>query len=156
MSAALVLAIFAVALGFQAQHWLHLAGRSRVGIRSDDQVPALAPLRRKGWRVRHSLAWRGRGDIDLSATAPGGVGFVIEVKTSGYEHHHLVVVREQAAWLWRFRRRWCRHGVVPVLCEARSRGVHRWEDGVLVVSIDRLIPALRAANFALSDVALPI
>jgi hypothetical protein len=67
------------------------------------------------------------------------------VKTSRYEDRHLVVVGEQAAWLWRFRRRWCRHVVVPVMCVARARGLHRWEEGVLVVSIDRVVPALHLA-----------
>ncbi|MGN6169567.1 MAG: nuclease-related domain-containing protein [Solirubrobacteraceae bacterium] len=143
-SAALVLLLLAVALGPQARHWLHLAARSRVGSRSEDEVRrALAPLRGEGWRVRYSLHWCGRGDIDLVAIAPGGVAFAIEVKTSRYEDRHLVMVREQTAWLWRFRRRWCRHGVVPVLCVARARGVYRWEEGVLVVSIDRLIPTVR-------------
>jgi hypothetical protein len=66
--------------------------------------------------VRHSLSWWGRGDIDSVAIAPGGVGFVIEVKTSRYDDRHLALVREQAAWLSRFRRRWCRQGIVPVLC----------------------------------------
>jgi hypothetical protein len=93
--------------------------------------------------MRHSLAWQGRGDIDLVAVAPGLIAFAVEVETSAHDDRHLVTVREQAAWLWRIRRRWCRHGVVPVLCVARARGVHRWEDGVLVVSIDRLIPTVR-------------
>lgn len=146
----------AVAFGLYARHWLVLAGRSQVGARSEGDVRrALAPLRSDGWRARPSLAWLGRGDIDSLAIAPSGAAFVIEVKTSTYEHRHLALVREQAAWLWRFRRRWCRHGVVPVLCVARSRGVHRWEDGVLVVSLDCLVPALLAANSPIERVALP-
>ena len=97
----------------------------------------------------------GRGDIDSVAITPGGVAFAIEVKTSGYEHRHLVVVREQAAWLCRLRRRWCRHGVVPVICVARLRGLRRWEDDVLVISLDRLVPAPRAASSRIERVALP-
>jgi Nuclease-related domain len=152
-SLTLVLMVFAVALGFQARRWLHLAGRSRVGARSEDEVRrALAPLRREGWRVRHSLSWRGRGDIDSVAIAPGA--FAIEVKTSRYEYRHLATVREQAAWLRRFRRRWCRQGVVPVLCVVRSRGVQRCEDGALVVSIDSLVAALHATSHV-ESVALP-
>ena len=128
------------------RRWLVLAERSRVGARSEDEVRrALAPLREKGWRVRHSLAWRGRGDVDSLAVAPGGIGFAIETKTSRYDDLHLAMVREQAAWLWRCRRRWCRSGVVPVLCVTRSRGAQRWKAGVLVVSIDRLTPTLRWA-----------
>ena len=110
---------------------------------------------RRAVRLRHSLQWRGRGDIDLVAIAPWGVAFALEVKTSWYEDRHLVIVREQAAWLWHFRRRWCRHGVVPVVCVARTRGVHRWNEGVLVGSIDRLVPALHAKSYPIESVALP-
>jgi Holliday junction resolvase-like predicted endonuclease len=156
ISAALVLVLVAVALGFQAWRWLDLAGRSRVGAGSEDEVRrALGILAAQGWRVGHSLRWSGRGDIDSVAIRPGGVAFAIEVKTRRYEQCHLVVVREQAAWLWRFRRRWCRRSVVPVLCVARSRGVYRWEEGVLVVSLDRLVPALRAASYRIESAALP-
>ena len=156
VSAAVLLMLFAAALGFQARHRLDLAARSRVGARSEDEVRrALGMFAAEGWKVRHSLHWSGRGDIDSVAIAPGGVAFAIEVKTGRYEHRHLALVREQAAWLWRFRRRWCRHGVVPVLCVARARGMHRWEDGVLVVSIDCLVPALLAASSPIERVALP-
>ena len=105
--------------------------------------------------MRHSLQWRGRGDVDSVAIAPGGAAFAIEVKTSRYEDRHLGLVREQAAWLWRFRRRGCRHAAVPVLRVARRRGVQRGEDGVLVVSIDRLVPALHAMSYAIEGGALP-
>ena len=53
-------------------------------------------------------------------------------------------VRDQAAWVWRRRRRWCRRGAVPVVCLVRPRGIERVEREVLVVSIDRLIPVLRS------------
>jgi hypothetical protein len=147
LSLAGVLIVVAVLFALSARHWLILAARSRVGARSEDEVRrALASLRSEGWRLRHSLSWLGRGDGDSVAIAPWGGAFAIEVKTSRYEDRHLVVVREQAAWLWRFRRRWCRRGVLPVLCVARARGFHRWEYGVLVVSIDRLVPALQAGT----------
>lgn len=103
----------------------------------------------------HSLSWSGRGDIDSVAIGPGGVAFAIEVETSRYEDRHVALVREQAAWLWRSRRKWCRRGAVPVLCVAHSRGVQRWEDGVLVVSIDRLVSALHATRYPIESVALP-
>lgn len=151
-----VLFVAAVALAVSARHWFVLAERSRIGARSEDEVRrALAPLQSDGWRLQHSLAWLGRGDIDSVAIAPGGVGFAIETKTSRYEYRHLVMVREQAAWLRRFKRRWCRRSVVPVLCVARSRGVYRWEEGVLIVSLDRLVPALRAASYRIESAALP-
>jgi len=143
---ALPLALTAVLLGCRAHHWLRLAARSSVGAHTEAEVRrALAGLEAESWKVRHSLRWAGRGDIDSLAIAPGGLAFAIETKTAGYGSRHLALVREQAAWLWRFRRRWCRHGVVAVLCVARARGVHRWEDGVLVVSIDCLLPALLAS-----------
>jgi hypothetical protein len=65
-------AMLALVLGLSlyARHRLSLAERSRVGARSADEVRrALAPLRADGWRVRHSLPWRGRGDIDSLAIA---------------------------------------------------------------------------------------
>jgi hypothetical protein len=138
-----VLLVVAVVLGLRARHWLSLAGRSRVGARSEDEVRrALARLRDQGWRLRHALRWSGQGDIDSVAIAPSGVGFAIETKTRTYDEHQLGRVREQARWLGRRRRRWCRAGTVPVLCVVRGAGVERYEHGVIVVSIDRLVPAL--------------
>jgi Nuclease-related domain len=144
-----LLVLMAVGLAFYARHWLSLAGRSRVGARSEDEVQrALVPLQAEGWRLRHSLPWQGRGDIDSVAIAPTGVAVAIETKTRTYDVHHLARVHEQAVWLSRRRRRWCRHGVLAVLCLVRVRGVQRVEDDVLVVSIDRLTPAVRSAGGA--------
>jgi len=146
ISAAGVLLVLSLGFGLYARHWLALAGRSRVGARSEDEVRrALAVLELEGWRLRHSIPWRGRGDIDSLAIAPTGPGFAIETKTRTYEDWHLVRVRDQAAWLSRRRRRWCRRRAVPVVCLVRPRGVERVEHGVLVVSIDRLIPVLRSS-----------
>jgi hypothetical protein len=76
-----LLFLTAVGLGFYARDWLSLAGRSRVGARTEDEVQrALVPLQAEGWRLRHSLPWQGRGDIDSVAIAPTGVAFVIETK----------------------------------------------------------------------------
>ena len=133
-------------LGLYARHWLSLAGRSRVGAHSEDEVQrALAALEPDGWRLRHSLRWQGRGDIDSVAIAPSGVVVAIETKTKIYDARHLARVHEQTAWLARRRRRWGRRGALAVLCLVRMRGVERVEDGVLVVSIDRLIPLLSVA-----------
>jgi hypothetical protein len=141
-----LLLLTTVGVGFYARHWLSLARRSRVGARSEDEVQrALAHLQAEGWRLRHSLPWRGQGDIDSVAIAPTGVAVVIETKTRTYDVRHLARAHEQAVWLSRWRRRWCRRGVLAVLCLVRMRGVHRVEDGVLVVSIDRLMPAMRSA-----------
>jgi hypothetical protein len=136
----------AFVLGLRARHWLTLAGRSRVGARSEAEVrDALSSLEQDGWRLRHALRWSGSGDIDSVAIAPTGVGFAIETKTRTYDERQLGRVREQARWLRRRRRRWSRRGALAVLCVVRAAGVERYERGVLVVSIDRLIPALREA-----------
>ncbi len=138
--AAGLLLTLALGMGRYARHWLALAQRSRVGARSEDEVRrALARLEGERWRLRHSLPWRGRGDIDSLAIAPNGVAFAIETKTRTYDDRHVARVREQASWLWRRRRR----GAIPVVCLVRAHSVERVEQGVLVVSIDRLIPVLR-------------
>ena len=129
-----------------ARRWLRLAGRSRVGARSEDEVQrALARLEAEGWRLRHSLRWGGRGDIDSVAIAPTGLAFAIETKAKTHEDRHVACVREQAAWLSRRPRRWCKRGALPVVCLARLRGIEHVEAGVLVVSIDRLAAALRTS-----------
>ncbi len=110
-----LLLLAAVGLGLYARHWLSLAGRSRVGAHSEDEVQrALAPLQAEGWRLRHSLAWQSQGDIDSVAIAPNGVAVAIETKTRTYDGRHLVRVREQAAWLSRRRRRWAWNGALGV------------------------------------------
>jgi Nuclease-related domain len=145
VSAAGVLLVVALGFGLYAHHWLSLAERSRVGARSEDEVRrALAPLQAEGWRLRHSLPWWGRGDIDSLAIAPTGVGFAIETKTRKYDDRHIARVRDQAVWLSRRRRRWCRRGAAPVVCLVRPRGVQRLEQDVLVLSIDQLVPVLRS------------
>jgi hypothetical protein len=141
-----LLLLAAVGLGLYARNWLSLAGRSRVGAQSEDEVQrALAPLQAEGWRLRHSLPWQGGGDIDSVAIAPSGVAVAIETKTMTYDLRHLTRVREQVAWLSRRRRRWARNGALGVMCLVRARGVERVEHDVLIVSIDRLTHVLRVA-----------
>jgi hypothetical protein len=140
-----------------AGHWVRLAGRSRVGARSEDDVRrALAPLEAEGWRLRHSLPWRGRGDIDSVAIAPTGVAVAIETTTKTYDERRLAGVRQEAVWLSRRRRRWCRHGAVAVLCLARAHGVQRLGRDVLVVSIDRLAAALRTRRGRAGTPPVPV
>ena len=149
-----LLLLAAVALGLYARHWLSLAGRSRVGARSEDEVQrALVPLQAEGWRLRHSLPWHGQGDIDSVAIAPTGIAVAIETKTRTYDRRHLARVREQAAWLSRRRRRWARDGSLGVMCLVRARGIERVEHDVLVVSIDRLTHVLRVAAATGADVS---
>jgi hypothetical protein len=143
-----VLLLVTSGLLIDARRSLRLAARSRIGARSEDDVRrALAALEREGWRLRHSLIYRGRGDIDSVAIAPTGIAFAIETKTKTktFDARHLAGVQEMAAWLYRRRRRWCHRGALPILCVVRARGVERVQDGVLVVSADRLVPSLRAA-----------
>jgi hypothetical protein len=128
-----------------ARRGIALAERNRIGAESEDYVTAtLEVLCRDGWRRRGSVNWPGVGDIDNALLSPGGeVAFAVETKTRVYLWEHLQRVYEQAAWLCRRHR--CRAGAVPVLVPARERGVERLERGVLVVSPDRLVPALRVA-----------
>jgi hypothetical protein len=143
---AAVLLVAAIGVGLRARHWLALADRSRVGARSEEAVQhALAPLHAEGWRLRHSLPWRGRGDIDSVAIAPTGIALAIETKTRSYDSAHLARVHQQAAWLSRRRRRWAPNGALAVMCLVNVRGVERVEDDVLVVSMDRLTHILRVA-----------
>jgi hypothetical protein len=95
--------------------------------------------------LRHSLHWQGPGDVDSMVIAPTGVAVVIETKTRNYHDGHLKRVLEQAAWLSRRRQRWCRNGLVAVLCGVRVRGVEHVEADVIVVAIDRLIQTVRNA-----------
>ena len=57
---------------------------------------ALAALEAEGWRLRHSLAYGGRGDIDSVAIAPTGIAFAIEVKTRSFERGHLAAVENNS------------------------------------------------------------
>ena len=88
--AAGVLLLAAVVLAVRADHWVRLAGRSRVGAHSEDEAQrALAPLQAEGWRLRHSLPWQGRGDIDSVAIAPTGIAIAIETKTKSYRRRSI-------------------------------------------------------------------
>jgi hypothetical protein len=76
ISLAVLLVVTAVGFAFRTRHWLGLAARSRVGARSEDEVHRqLAALEHDGWQVRHSLRWRGPGDIDSVAIVPSGIAF---------------------------------------------------------------------------------
>ena len=143
---ALVLLLVALALAACAHHWARLAGRSRVGARSEERVQrALAPLAAEGWRLRHSLPWQARGDIDSIAIAPTGVAFAIETKAKTFDNQHLARVHEMALWLRARRRRWCPVAALSVLCVVHASGLEHVDGDVLIVSPDRLLGALRIA-----------
>jgi hypothetical protein len=117
-----VLLLMMVGRLIDARRWARLARRSRIGARSEDEVRrAPAGPEAEGWRLRHSLPWHGRGDIDSVAIAPTGVAFAVETETRTFDVRHLAGVREMALWLYRRRRRWCRRGALPVLCVVRAR-----------------------------------
>ena len=136
------LALAAAALALSSRRALRLAGRSRVGAESEAQVRrVLEVLRRDGWQVSHAVDRAGGGDLDHVVRSPSGIGFVIATKTLRYTHAH--VLRTAAAARRLARRRWYYPGAVrPVICVTRARWVERSEGGVLVVSLDRLMPAL--------------
>ena len=92
--------VVGLGLGLYSRHWLSLARRSGVGARSEDEVQrALARLQAEGWRLRHSLPWQGRADVDSVAIAPTGIAVGMVTKTRTYDGRHLARVCEQAAWL---------------------------------------------------------
>ncbi|MEO8690876.1 MAG: nuclease-related domain-containing protein [Solirubrobacteraceae bacterium] len=145
---ALCLGLVAVAVGRLSRRALRLAERSRVGAESEAQVRrALKPLAAEGWRIRHAVDWPGRGDLDHVVRSPSGMGFVIETKTLRYSHAHLARTIDATRWLARRRRHYPR-GVVPVVCVARARSLERPVGTLLIVSLDRLLPALRTAAAA--------
>ena len=138
----LVLSLFSAS---RCWHSLGLAQRNAVGARSEQRVRAeLKALEREGWRIRHSLRWRGGGDIDHEALAPHatGLAFAIETKTRTYRPGDLARIAAVAQWLARRRAGRCREAV-PVLCLASGPAIEQWERGVLVVSADRLTGVLR-------------
>jgi hypothetical protein len=111
------------------------AARYRVGAQSERLVAReLRLLEERGWRVRNSVEWPGRGDIDHVVRAPGGPAFAIETKTGSYTPEHLARTRAAAEHV--------RRSCFPVICLARRRGVSRVDQGVLVVSADRLVARL--------------
>ncbi len=137
--------LLAAVLSLDGAHAFRLAARNAVGADSEAQVRRLLePLTRDGWHVRHAMDWPGAGDVDHVVSAPSGMGFVIETKTLRYTRAHRVRTADAARWLAR-RRRHYPSGVRPVICMARARRVERIEGDVLVVSLDRLMPALRQA-----------
>ena len=93
--------------------------------------------------MRHGVSWPCGGDIDHVVRTPDGYGFAIETKTLRYDRGQLQRTEATARWLARRSRRYPR-GVVPVLCVVRARRAPVIEHGVLVVSIDGLLAALRA------------
>ncbi len=134
------------ALVLAARHARRLAARNRVGADSEaDVARALSPLAADGWSIAHSVSWPGGGDIDHLLRSPGGVGFAIETKTRGFTIAQLERTLHTARWAARRRGQFPR-GVIPVLCVVRNRQLEHLYGQVLVVSLDRLVPALRSRS----------
>jgi hypothetical protein len=79
------------------------------------------------------------------AIAPTEVAFAIETKTRTFDGQHVARVQAMANWLQDRRRRWCPHGALAVLCVVHARRLERVEAGVLIMSLDQLVEALRTA-----------
>jgi hypothetical protein len=139
---AVVLVLVCSGFSVSCHRSLRLARRSGVGARSEELVRVeLRRLEHEGWRVRHSLRWRGGGDIDHLAVAPGpgGLVFAIETKTRTYRPGDLARIAAVADWQSQRRSGGGRQRAIAILCLAGARRVGRWEDGVAVVSLDRLV-----------------
>jgi Nuclease-related domain len=137
---ALALVFVAGAVAVAARHSSRLASRSRVGAESEARVRhTLSSTCPRGLNVRHGVNWQRQGNLDHVLLAPSGVGLVIETKTLRYTQDMCSQPRA-ARWLMRRRRR-CRRGVVPVLSVARARGLDHIQNGVLIVSPDRMLHA---------------
>jgi hypothetical protein len=147
VAAAGLLTAVALVAAFASRRQVRLAARSRLGADCENEVRrALQSMRADGWSVRNSVPQR-LGDLDHVARSPLGLGFVIETKAHGYRSAHVHRTAAAAAQLARRRRRYP-HGVKPVLCLARARGVHRGAGDVEIVSLDRLASVLRAHDAA--------
>jgi hypothetical protein len=136
------LLLFGACLSWTVRRSQRLAARWRVGADSERAVRlALKGLAREGWVVRNGVRWPGGGDVDHLVRSPDGLGFAVETKTLTFSQSHLWRTDATARWAGRRRRRYpC--GVIPVLCVVRARRVEGRCDGVVVVSLDRLLPVL--------------
>ena len=147
----ILLVLMSGVLTLASRHLLCLARRSRVGAASEAEVRrALEPLTGEGWRVEHAVDWPGLGDLDHVRALPVRDGVRDRDQTLRYTRAHLARTVDSARWL--ARRRW-RYpaGVCPVICVTRARRTEHIEDEVLVVSLDRLMPALRRTRPSVGD-----
>ena len=138
----LMLLLFAAGLSLAAVRAKRLGERWGVGADSEQAVQlVLDELTGGGWTVRHGVLWQGPGDVDHLVRSPGGLGFAIETKTLTFSHQHLRRSEATARWAARRFRRYP-HGVIPVLCIVRALRIESRCGEVVVVSLDRLLPAL--------------
>jgi hypothetical protein len=141
--APLAVAASAAGLAVGASAWRHgrRSRRNRIGADSEERVArVLAGLRARGWIVQSEISWAGPGDIDNALVSPAGCAVAVETKTSRYDAADLSLTRAKAIWL-ASAHRGC-HDAIAVIALAGRRGVNRLEDGVRIVSRDRLLAAL--------------
>jgi hypothetical protein len=135
---AVAMAVAPAVLTWRARRALRASARNRVGARSEERVArTLAVLSDEGWGIRHGVDWPGPGDID-HVVIYGKLRFAVETKTARYNAAHLGRLRRQARWVGGRR-----GSAVAVLVLCRGRQVCRYDSGVLVVTIDELVGALR-------------
>lgn len=140
----LMLVLLVGGLWLAARRSKRRAGRWRVGADSEQAVRlVLNELSRSGWVVRNGVRWPGGGDVDHLVRSADGLGFAIETKTLTFGEEQLRRTEATARWAGRRRRRYP-HGVIPVLCVVRARGVESRCGDVVVVSLDRLLPVLES------------
>jgi hypothetical protein len=121
------------------------AARHRIGADSEQLVrDTLDQLHARGYTITHGARWHAGGDIDHLVRTPDGLGLCIETKTLTFDPMHLDRLRRQADWT--ARRRGYHRGALPVMCVVRRRGCQMLADGVLIVSPDRLLDAVLAAD----------
>ena len=123
------------------------AARHRIGADSEQLVhDTLEQLAPHGYTITHSCRWPAGGDIDHLVRTPNGLGFCIETKTLNYDHTHLERLRRQADWA--AARPSHPRRVLPIMCVAHTQDSQLLADGVLILSPDRLLDAIFAADAA--------
>ena len=104
----------------------------------------IVPIRNHDGELRGVLRYAPSHDHAPKVLAVRGTRLGL-IPHPALEAEHVARVMEMAAWLRRRRRRWCRKGALPVLWVVHATRLERVEAGVLIVSLDRLIAALRTA-----------
>jgi hypothetical protein len=139
-----------IGAGFAIRAWnlSRLADRNRIGAESEERVAReLRALEKEGWTVQHGVTWPKGGDIDHCLKAPNGLVVALETKTRRYTDRHVERTLRASRWLAaRPGRR--RRSLAVLVLVAGDRGTWRIENDVLIVSLDRLLSALRSHGTA--------
>ena len=107
----------------------------------------LERLRSHGYTISHGMPLaRTAGTSTISCAPRTGSDSASRPRRSPSTTEHLERLRHQAVWA--ARRRSYPRGVLPIMCVARERNRQLLADGVLIVSPDRLLDAILAADAA--------